>query len=370
MSDEGAGILVDSGIRNLIASGAIRAESGVDPSQVQPASLDLRLGSRCHRVRTGFLPERCTVAERLEELTLFTFDLKNGAILERGHCYIIPLLESLKLPEGIHAASNPKSSTGRLDVFTRLLADCTDRFETVPEGYEGPLYLEVVPRSFTIRVRTGLCLNQCRFLRGDPSLDEGALRAYRTETPLLYDDRGTPLRPPPTPDGSALTMGIALAPDSEIGEIIGWRARRYTEVLDMTKEGAHDPADFFEPIPAPRGGRLIVEPEEFYIFASKERVRIPRDLAAVMAPYDTGIGELRTNYAGFFDNGFGEPEGTRAVLEVRPHDVPFLVEDGQPFFQLRFYRSLGIPENPYGTSGKGSHYQGQALKLSKHFRDP
>ncbi|MEZ5990546.1 MAG: 2'-deoxycytidine 5'-triphosphate deaminase [Planctomycetota bacterium] len=360
------GIHVRQQIRELCATGAIRADRPIEDAQLQPASLDLRLGTRCHRVRTGFLPERCTVAERLDELTLFTFDLTEGAILERGHCYVIPLLESVRLPADVQAQSNPKSSTGRLDIFTRLLADRTDRFECLPAGYEGPLYLEVLPRSFSIRLQTGLALNQLRFLSGDPALSRRELVAVHAETPLLFDDRGRPLRAEDSVQEDGLTMGIALASDAEIGDVVGWRARRYTDVLDLTRVGHYDPLDFFEPIPAPPRGRFIVEPEEFYIFASKERVRVPVELAAVMLPYDVGIGELRTNYAGFFDNGFGEPTGCRAVLEVRPHDVPFLVEDGQAFFRLQFYRAVEAPDRAYGAGG--SHYQGQALKLSKHFK--
>lgn len=363
MSEQG--ILVRQQIQALIQEEAIRAPHAIEASQIQPASLDLRLGTHCHRIRTGFLPERCTVAERLEELTLFRFELGEGAVLERGHCYLIPLLEELTLPADLHAQSNPKSSTGRLDIFTRLLADHTDRFETVPKGYRGPLYLEVVPRSFSIRLRTGLSLNQLRFARGQARIEGEQLFRLHQESPLLFDDQGKVIPIQRDSVGSGLTMGIALAPDREIGETIGWRARRYTEVLDLSKEKAHNPLDFFEPILAPKGGRLIVEPEEFYIFASKERVRVPSHLAAVMAPYDVGIGELRTNYAGFFDNGFGEPQGTRAVLEVRPHDVPFLVEDGQAFFKLEFFHCLEVPNQLYGAGG--SHYQGQALKLSKHF---
>jgi dCTP deaminase len=363
MSDQG--ILVRQQIQALIRDQAIQAPLPIEDSQIQPASLDLRLGTHCHRIRTGFLPERCTVEERLEELTLFRFELGEGAVLERGHCYLVPLLEHVDLPPGLHAQSNPKSSTGRLDIFTRLLADHTDRFETVPKGYRGPLYLEVVPRSFSIRLKTGLALNQLRFAEGQARIEGEELFQLHQESPLLFDDSGRPIDIPRKAVDSGLTMGIALAPDEEIGDIIGWRARRYTDVLDLSREKAYEPLDFFEPIHAPRDGRLIVEPEEFYIFASKERVRVPPHLAAVMAPYDVGIGELRTNYAGFFDNGFGEPRGTRAVLEVRPHDVPFLVEDGQAFFKLDFFHCLDIPERLYGLDG--SHYQGQALKLSKHF---
>lgn len=357
-------------LRRLAQEGVVRATTPIEERQIQPASLDLRLGAVAYRVRTGFLPERCTVEERVRELSLYELDLHEGAVLEREHCYLVPLEESLALPEALPllAQSNPKSSTGRLDVFTRLLADRCSRFESVPRGYHGPLWLEILPRSFSIRVERGLCLNQLRFFAGRPELSREELIAWHREAPLLFDDEGAPLPFEPHSLENSLTMGIALAPDAEIGEVVGWRARRYTGVLDMTRERAHDPFEYFEPIRAPKHGRFIVEPEEFYIFASKERVRIPAELAAVMLPYDVGIGELRTNYAGFFDNGFGEPRGTRAVLEVRPHDVPFLVEDGQAFFRLAFYHAQEQPERHYGTSG--SHYQGQALELSKHFVRP
>jgi dCTP deaminase len=365
-----SGILVAQQLRQLIEGGVVRAEAPVEERQLQPASLDLRLGRVAYRVRTGFLPERCTVEERVRELSLYELPLEDGAILERGHCYLVPLEESLALPADldIWAQSNPKSSTGRLDVFTRLLADRCSRFESVPRGYAGPLWLEILPRSFSVRVQRGLCLNQLRFFAGRPELSREELLAWHDEAPLLFDDRGQPLAFASHSLENSLTMGVALAPDAEIGDVVGWRARRYTGAVDMTQERAHDPLEFFEPIRAPRDGRYIVEPEEFYIFASKERVRIPAELAAVMLPYDVGIGELRTNYAGFFDNGFGEPSGTRAVLEVRPHDVPFLVEDGQAFFRLAFYHAQELPERSYGQGG--SHYQGQALELSKHFTRP
>ncbi len=362
------GILVHQQLKALIAKGAIASNPPIAPAQVQPSSLDLRLATRGYRVRSGFLPENCTVAERLEDITLYTFDLTDGAVLERGHCYIIPLLERVEVPLPYTIRANPKSSTGRLDLFTRLLADNTARFEEIKPGYTGPMFLEVVPRSFPIQVRTGNSLCQIRFAQGDARLtDEEMLEEYR-EQPLLYLADGTPVPIDELRVDGGLCMGVCTTQDEDIRGPIGYVARRYTGVLDLDREASHDPAEFFEPIPEPTNGRYIVEPEEFYIFASKERVRIPRHLAAEMAAYDVGIGELRTNYAGFFDNGFGGDRGTRAVLEVRPHDVPFLIEDGQVFFKLQFYRSLEDPAIAYGDRGLGSHYQHQGLRLSKHFK--
>jgi dCTP deaminase len=348
------GILVYQQIRALIESGVLHSTPGIGSGQIQPSSLDLRLATRGYRVRSGFLPENVRVADRLEAMTLYAFDLTDGAVLEKGHCYIVPLLERIEKPLPCAARANPKSSTGRLDMFTRLLADRCGRFETVPQGYTGPLFLEIVPRSFPVRVRTGLSLCQIRFAMGDAELGDDELRAEYEKSPLLFDDHGRPLPPDRVRIDRGLCMGIAL--------------RRDTPIVDTALEAGHEPDAYFEAITEPKDGRLIVEPEEFYIFASKERIRVPRHLAAEMAAYDVGIGELRTNYAGFFDNGFGSEKGTRAVLEVRPHDVPFLLEDGQVFFKLEFFRTQEKPAVVYGDRRLSSHYQGQALKLSKHFR--
>lgn len=362
------GILVYQQIRALLARGAIASSPAIAPTQLQPSSLDLRLSTRGYRVRSGFLPEHVRVADRLEEMTLYAFDLTDGAVLEKGHCYVIPLLEHIDQPLPYQVRANPKSSTGRLDLFTRLLADRCDRFEMVPPGYTGPLFLEIVPRSFPVRVRTGLSLCQIRFAEGDAELTDAQLRQEHANQPLLFDDRGVGLPAERLRLDAGLTMGVAIRADRDIQGPVGYRARRYTGIVDLANEQGHDADQFFEAIPEPRNGRIVVEPEEFYIFASKERIRVPRHLAAEMVAYDVGIGELRTNYAGFFDNGFGGDHGTRAVLEVRPHDVPFLLEDGQVFFKLRFFRTQQDPEVVYGDRRLSSHYQGQALKLSKHFR--
>jgi dCTP deaminase len=362
------GILVHQQIRDLIEQGALSSTPAIAPTQIQPASLDLRLSTRGYRVRSGFLPENCRVSDRLEEMTLYAFDLADGAVLEKGHCYIVPLLEHIDKPLSQVIRANPKSSTGRLDLFTRLLADNCGRFETVPAGYTGPLYLEIVPRSFPVKVKTGLSLCQIRFSDGHASLTDEELRAEHEREPLLFDDTGSPLATEKLRLDNGLMMGIATMRDQDIRGPIGYVAKRYTGIIDMEEINGHDQDAFFEELPEPKRGRLIVEPEEFYIFASKERIRIPTHLAAEMCAYDVGIGELRTNYAGFFDNGFGGTNGTRAVLEVRPHDVPFLLEDGQVFFKLEFFKTQEAPEVVYGDNRLSSHYQGQSLKLSKHFR--
>jgi dCTP deaminase len=362
------GILVYQQIQALIARGALASMPAIAPTQIQPSSLDLRLATRGYRVRSGFLPENVRVADRIEEMQLYAFDLTDGAVLEKGHCYIVPLLERIEQPLPYLIRANPKSSTGRLDLFTRLLADRCGRFETVPPGYTGPLFLEIVPRSFPVKVRTGLSLCQIRFSEGQASLSDDELRAEHSNGGLLFDDRGEPLPMDALRLDRGLMMGIALKRDRDLQGPVGYVAKRYTGIIDMANEGGHDADGFFEPLLEPKLGRMIVEPEEFYIFASKERIRVPKHLAAEMVAYDVGIGELRTNYAGFFDNGFGGERGTRAVLEVRPHDVPFLLEDAQVFFKLEFLRTQQPPAVVYGDRQLSSHYQGQGLKLSKHFR--
>ena len=361
------GILVYQQIQELIDSGYLASNPAIAKEQVQPSSLDLRVATRGYRVRSGFLPEHSLVAERLEEVTLYTFDLTDGAVLERGHCYILPLLEHVEKPMTYVLRANPKSSTGRLDLFTRLLADKNGRFEQVRPGYTGPLYLEVVPRSFPVRVKTGISLCQVRFVEGDAVLTDLELAREYEKAPLLFHPDGTPIPLAQARIDRGLCMGVSMRRDRDLTGPIGYVAKRYTGVIDMSLEAAHERHEFFDPIEEPPARHVIVEPEEFYVFASKERIRVPRHLAAEMAAYDVGIGELRTNYAGFFDNGFGGDRGTRAVLEVRPHDVPFLLEDGQVFFKLSFFKTLASPQVAYGERGLGSHYQGQGLKLSKHF---
>ncbi len=329
------GILPCQAIDALIAQGAITSASPFDADQVQPASLDLRLGVRAWRVRASFLPGLGRkVVQRLEDVAMHELDLTRGAVLEKGCVYIAELQEALALPPGVAARANPKSSTGRVDVFVRLLTDHGAAFDDVAEGYGGPIYMEIAPQTFSILVRTGTRLNQLRLKRGEPpKLD---LRSV----------------------GVDLTEGVA-----------GFRARRHAGVIDMDKEDGHDPRDFWEPL-VPRHGELLLDPGEFYILASKEAVEIPVLQAAEMTPIDPSVGEFRVHYAGFFDPGFGTEEaggqGSRGVLEVRSHETPFLLEDGQTVARLVYEPLTEKPSRLYGEGG--SHYQRQGLKLSKHFR--
>lgn len=335
MSDTRPGILPCQSIDALIAQGAITAERPFDKDQVQPASLDLRLGARAWRVRASFLPGRGRkVTERIADVAMHELDLTRGAVLERGCVYIAELQEHLKLPKGVSARANPKSSTGRVDVFVRLLSDAGPAFDDVAEGYHGPTYIEIAPQTFSVLVRQGTRLNQLRLKQGEPP-------RLRIESV-----------------GVDLTDGIA-----------GFRARRHAPVVDLDKEDGHDPRDYWEPL-IPRGGQLLLDPGEFYILASKEAVEIPVVEAAEMTPIDPSVGEFRVHYAGFFDPGFGTDEahgkGSRGVLEVRSHETPFILEDGQTVARLVYEPLTERPTRLYGDLG--SHYQRQGLKLSKHFR--
>jgi len=371
-TDRDGTILVDRELRALFGSGIRVAPDGLPLAEehVQPASLDLRLGRVAHRIRAGFLPESVPVEQRLEELCTSTVSLEGGgAVLERGLIYLVPLEESLALPAGVHARFNPRSSTGRCDLFTRVLVEGHPRFDETPPGWSGRLWLEIAPLSFPVRLRRGDRLAQVRVQRGVAALTRPELEAVYAETPLCFEgDAPLPADAVRFDDEGALELRVGL----EGRDPCGWRAQLYTDVVEFAGEGVHDTLDFWEPQHA-RRGRCILDPGRFSIFASMERIRIPPHLAAEMLPIDVGIGELRNNYAGFFDNGFGwrpdgGPGGTPAVLEVRAHDVPFVVEDGQVFFRLRYFRTSGEPDRLYGVGRRGGSYARQDLTLARPFR--
>ncbi|MEM0930734.1 MAG: 2'-deoxycytidine 5'-triphosphate deaminase [Pseudomonadota bacterium] len=348
--DRKQGVLSAEGLKDLVESGAVAAELG--PRQLQPASLDLTLGPKAWRVRAGFLPSAGTsVQERIDALALHELDLTSGTVLERGCVYIVKLRESLALPDDLSGKADPKSSTGRIDVFVRLLAEGHDGYERVPPGYHGPLYAEICPRTFSVLAREGSSLNQLRIRRGETWLDDDELAGALG--PNHHVAQG-------------LNLSVDLSPD--LGPVVGWRARRHAGLIDVDERGALDPAAYFEPIEAPTDGFLILDPDEFYILASQEEVHVPEDLAAEMVAIDPEIGAFRAHYAGFFDPGFGTEAPSRAVLEVRGFDVPFILEHGQRVARLGYERLAARPQRLYG-SGHASHYQGQRLKLSKHFRE-
>ena len=377
------GILPDTHLKTLIREHAIDAAPAITESQIQPASVDLRLGTKAYRLISSFLPERSEIGERLNvldlyqsELVMYDMDLTQGAILEKGHVYLVPLLEHVALPSHVRGRANPKSSTGRLDIFTRLITDLNAGFDEIPPGYRGPLYLEIVPRSFTIRVQTGLALNQLRLLTGRPTVSDPQLRALHRSAKLLYhnDEDVAEARPLATQDirvDHGLFLGIDLRGSGAGREIVGYRAKKNSHVVDLSKIGHYSALDFWEPIYRQPNNTLLLEPEEFYILASHERIKVPAGCAAEMVAYEAAFGELRTHYAGFFDPGFGAGDGprkgTQVVLEVRPHDVPFLIRDGQTFFKVVYENMLDLPEHLYGAS-IGSSYHQQGLTLSKHFK--
>jgi dCTP deaminase len=355
------GIQSDETIAAFIKAGVITPGAELALGQIQPSSLDLRLGRRAWRVRASFLPGReRLLMQRLEQVALHEIDLTQGAVLETGCVYIAELLEGLALPKGLAAAANPKSSTGRLDVFTRVITDRSREFDLVEDGYHGPLYIEISPRTFPILARTGSRLSQIRFRAGGARLDDAELAdLHRRETLVASSE--------PNIQG-----GVAVSVDlSGFDGIIGYRAKRFTGLIDVDRVGAFKVSDFWERLDADGSGSLILDPGQFYILASKEAVHVPPDYACEMTPFDALVGEFRVHYAGFFDPGFGHASaggsGARAVLEVRSRDVPFILEDGQVVGRLVYERMATRPKALYGADLK-SNYQGQSLKLSKHFK--
>jgi len=359
---QASGLLPCQEIDRLIAAGHLRAETPISAEQIQPASLDLRLGDHAWRVRASFLPgERLTVADGLSRFGLHRIDLTDGAVLETGCVYVVPLLEALALPADVSAAANPKSSTGRIDVFTRIISDHGRTFDQIPAGYQGPLYAEICPQTFPVLVRTGSRLAQMRFRRGQSETTDTALAALHEQERLVSTQ-------------ADIDRGLALSVDlagEEPGAVIGYRAKRYTGVIDIDVAGACAVEDYWEPLRAGREPELVLDPDQFYILASKEAVHVPPTHAAEMIPFNPLVGEFRVHYAGFFDPGFGHDAAggarSRVVLEVRSHKVPFMLEDGQIVGRAVYEELTERPTRLYGQD-IGSHYQAQRLKLSKHFR--
>jgi dCTP deaminase len=361
-----SGILPYQEIDAMRRSGEILAETVILPAQLQPASVDLRVGAVAYRVRASFLPgPDAAVMEKIRQLDGYAIDLTQGAVLEKGCVYVVPLLESLALGDGVAGLANPKSSTGRLDILTRLITDRGAAFDRVERGYHGPLYVEIAPRTFSVVVRTGSRLNQLRFRRGTPAVASSELQRLHDEQQIV----------------------MALGEENKLGEdgmlrvtvdlggtdgdrLIGFRARKHTDRIDVDNIGYYDPLEFWEPLHAHREPRIILDQNDFYILKTRESVGVPPDYAAEMMAYDTTVGEFRVHYAGFFDPGFGWDNaagGSRAVLEVRSHEVPFLLEHGQTVGWLRYEPMAGRPDKLYGR-GIGSNYQNQGLALAKQFR--
>ena len=368
------GILSAPQIEAAIGAGIIIPATPVIEGQIQPASIDLRLATRVWRIKASFLPgEGVSVAEKLKTMAMHEIDLNTDAVLEKGCVYIAELEESLALPEGMTAFANPKSSTGRLDVFTRMIADGANEFETAPPGYQGPLYAEISPRTFSVLVRRGSRLSQLRLRQGAAQISDADMQRLQDEIGLVHGGGldGRDIR-----DGVPLSVDLSGQVNPAMPGLVGWRARKHAGLIDVDKPRSYPVAAYWEKVTTDdlSGGGLILNPDEFYILVSREYVTVPPDYAAEMSAYDTRVGEFRAHYAGFFDPGFGMADlgagQTRAVLEVRSHDVPFLIEEGQTVCRLVYEPLSETPPQLYGAAGSGSHYQAQGLQLAKHFLPP
>ncbi len=351
-------------IRALIRERAIESIVDIPEDQIQPASLDLRLAAVAYRVRASFLPGKGNkVRDKIDAFGMHEIDLTEGALLERGCVYIVPLMESLRLGKRLSAIASPKSSIGRLNVFTRLITDEGTEFDRVPEQYKGPLYAEISPRGFSVVVRQGSRLLQARLRRGTPTYSDTAMRRLQGEQELVGET-----------DARAISGGIPfsvdLRGDPSTG-LVGYKARSHTNIIDVDKVDHYEPLEFWKPIYSRGDDAMILVPDDFYILASEKAVTVPPDHAAEMVAYDTMVGEFRVHYAGFFDPGFGHAEsggaGARAVLEVRSHEVPFVIEHGQTMGRLVYERLMAVPDKLYGA-GIGSSYQSQGLSLGKQFK--
>jgi len=372
------GILPSQEIRELISNRKILPTLPIDDSQIQPASIDLRLGNVAYRVQASFLPSRTsTIKSRIDDLKLAEIDLTRPALLERGAVFVIPVIETLALPFDVSGAANPKSTTGRLDIFTRLVTEGgfdfeqhDYQFEQVPKGYKGALYVEVVSRTFPIILSAGAKLTQLRFVRGNPpAASDNALERFEQTEGLVYFENGD------APAKAVLSNGLRMSIDLQGAggsSVVAYKAKRNCPAVDLSKAGAHDTSRFWDAITAPASRQLVLDPGDFYILASKERISVPSNWAAEMTQFDPSIGEFSVHYAGFFDPGFGygtggEIKGTKAVLEVRAHEVPILLEDAQVVGRLMYHKMAAIPDKLYGQA-IGSSYQQQGLALSKQFR--
>jgi dCTP deaminase len=365
------GILPSQEIRELVRTGRIRSSAAIADDQIQPASIDLRLGKVAYRVQASFLPGRSSpISAKIRDLKLAEIDLCKPAVLERGAVFIVPLMESVALPSDIGGKSNPKSTTGRLDIFTRLITDGGKEFEHVAEGYRGDLYVEILSRTFPIIVKAGAKLNQLRFQRGSPLSSDGILKQLHEKETLVFENGNDPA-------AAVIDRGLRISIDLHGGgkpSIVAYRAKKNCPPVDLSKLGGYDVEDFWDAITSPASNRIVLNPSDFYLMASAEKVRVPLGYAAEMEPFDASIGEFSVHYAGFFDPGFGygaygEIAGTKAVLEVRAHEVPILLEDNQIVARLKYHQMMAAPDKVYGQ-GIGSSYQQQGLALSKHFRAP
>ncbi|HEV8523026.1 MAG TPA: 2'-deoxycytidine 5'-triphosphate deaminase [Terriglobales bacterium] len=363
------GILPSQTIRTFVDTGRITSPVPIAENQIQPASIDLRLGRKAFQISASFLPGRSTIERKIKDLLIREINLEESAVFEPRSVFIVPLIESLRLPWDVSGKANPKSTTGRLDIFTRLITEPGVEFERVPKGHSGLLYLEVVSRTFPIRVRTGMKLNQLRFIRGNPPSSDGRLAKLAEKEQLAYDDDESPIDP-------KIERGLSVSVDLQGNgaNVVAYKAKSTRHPIDLDKVDCYDIDEFWEIIRSPASKDHTLNPGDFYILASRERISVPPTHAAEMVPFDPSIGEFRIHYAGFFDPGFGygtqgEIAGTKAVLEVRAHELPILLEDQQLVGKLIYHKMAQVPDKVYGSS-IGSSYQKQGLALSKQFKRP
>ncbi len=364
------GVWTSAQIHEAFETGILKTEEALAEEQVQPASIDLRLGKTAYRVRAGFLPgKNKSVMTRVSELGMHEVSIEEGGVLEKGAVYIIPLLESVNLPNFLEGVISPKSSTGRLDILTRLITDKGTTFDRIPKGYTGPLFVEVTPLTFSIVARTGDRLNQLRLRTGFTPLSEAEMLNLHEKTSLIFNEAGEPETPVLEQGGIWMSVDLEGIDGSDI---VAYRARKHAPVLDLRKINHYNVNDFWEPITKPHDGSLILNPEDFYIMVSREKVSVPGHTSCEMMPYETTAGELRVHYAGFFDPGFGMTKdgssvGVRGVLEVRSHDVPFVLEHGQKICRMVYEPLAQTPDILYGID-LSSNYASQGLKLAKQFK--
>ncbi len=350
------GALVYQDYLKLIKKNYIINET-IDQNQIQPASLDLSLSEECYEIKHSFLSHKTTVRRKLKDLIIKKINLNKEFIFKKDKTYIVKLNESLNLKNNIFGHCNPKSSTGRLDIFCRTIVDFAEEYEKIPNNYQGEIFLEITSRSFDVAFKKGNCLNQLRLIMGNQYyLSDEQLKKIKTKLKITNFKKNT----------LKINNGVKISVDLSNSKTIAYVAKNNTPVLKFSKIKSHKINDFWKAIKN-IDNSLLIEKNKFYILKSKEKVIIPDNLAGEMIPYDTGIGDFRAHYAGFFDPGFGMPNGTYAVLEVKTNEIPFLLEDGQTIARIKYEKLNKNSNIVYGKDIK-SNYQNQGLKLSKHFK--
>ncbi len=361
------GSLPDSMIAKMIDGGFIK---GANLANVRPSSLDLTVSDEIYEVAGIFQPRTNeTVRQVLAKINKKKVSLNEP--LSQGSMYLLRLNETLALPEQVYAYCNPKSSSGRIDVHVRLLADRVSRYDAVtPAGWRGELWLSIMPKTFDIKLPRNYSLNQIRFFNADTRFDELELELAMREHSLLwrvkkrqpFDYSELKIR---DGDGAAI-LTLDLSP-----KIVGYRAVKTKQVIDLNRINYYDWKKFFEPVLASKADYLELERDYFYILSTSEAVRVPPDLACEMAPMDERSGEFRSHYAGFIDPGWGwgragEGKGRPLTLELRPFE-DLIVRDRQPIAKIKFERMMKLPDTAY-DAGPSNYLKQAGPRLAKQFK--